>query len=129
MTCKQILIVEDDESIQATIELSLEVTTNWVFFKASSGKEGLLLAQTKHPDLILLDVMMPDCDGIEVLRQLRNTPTTQKIPVIFLTAKALANEQQKLKKLDVQGVISKPFDALNLGKQICSLLDWKSTET
>ena len=128
MTRKKILIVEDDESIQATIELSLEVTTNWTFLKASSGKEALLLAQTKQPDLILLDVMMPDFDGIEVLIQLRKNPTTQEIPVIFLTAKALAKEQQKLKDLDVQGVIPKPFDAVNLGEQICSLLNWESTE-
>ena len=68
--------------------------------------------------------MMPDLEGIAVLRQLQTNPSTQKIPVIFLTAKTLATEQQQLKNLGVQGLISKPFDALNLGKQICLLLNW-----
>lgn len=124
MKRKQILIVDDDTSVRTTIELTLQVTTDWQLLTASSGKECLLLAQKKPPDLILLDVMMPDLDGIEVLRQLRASPKTQKIPIIFLTAKALAKEQQNLKSLDVQGVILKPFDAMALSEQICLLLDW-----
>ena len=124
MSHKQILIVDDDYTVRATVELSLEVTTDWEISTAGSGKECLSLAQTKHPDLILLDVMMPDLDGIEVLRQLRNNNTTQAIPVIFLTAKTLFKEQKQFKNLKVQGIIPKPFDAMNLGKQICLLLNW-----
>ena len=126
MKPKQILIVDDDYAVRATIELSLQVTTDWVIWTASSGKEGLSMAKTKQPDLILLDMMMPALNGIEVLHQLRTTMTTQEIPVIFLTAKALTIEQQELKNLDIQGVISKPFDALGLGEQICSLLNWQN---
>ncbi|VEP18719.1 Two-component response regulator, CheY subfamily [Hyella patelloides LEGE 07179] len=124
MSHKQILIVDDDDTVRATVEFSLEVTTNWKILTACSGKEGLSLAQSKSPDLIILDVMMPVLDGIEVLQQLRTNISTQKIPVIFLTAKTLTQEQQKLKNLGVQGIISKPFDAINLEKQICLLLDW-----
>lgn len=124
MSHKQILIVDDDHNVRATVELSLQVTTDWVILTACSGKEGLSLAQTKPPDLILLDVMMPGLDGIEVLQQLRTNISTQKIPVIFLTAKTMAKEQQKLNNLEVQGVISKPFDAMDLGKKICLLLNW-----
>ncbi|MBE9068910.1 response regulator [Leptolyngbya cf. ectocarpi LEGE 11479] len=128
MTRKQILIVDDDQSIIKTIQFSLQATTNWEILKASSGKEGLLLAQATPPDLILLDVMMPVLDGIGVLHQLRNITATQKIPVIFMTAKALQKEQNSLKELDIQGIICKPFDAARLAEQICLLLDWESLE-
>lgn len=124
MSHKQILIVDDDYSVRATVELSLEVTTDWEISTACSGKEGLFLAQSKLPDLILLDVMMPDVDGIEVLQQLRTNTLTQKIAVIIITAKTLTVEQEKLKHLEIKGIISKPFDAMNLNKQICLLLDW-----
>ena len=124
MSHKQILIVDDDYTVRATVELSLEVTTNWEILTACSGKEGLSLARAKPPDLILLDVMMPGIDGLEVLRQLRNDSATQAIPVVFLTAKTPIEKQEHLKDLKVRGVISKPFDAINLGKQICLLLNW-----
>ncbi|MDJ0647449.1 MAG: response regulator [Xenococcaceae cyanobacterium MO_188.B19] len=124
MSDKQILIVDDDNNVRATVQLSLQATTNWEIFIAGSGKEGLFLAQTKLPDLILLDVMMPDLDGIEVLRQLRSNSATQAIPIIFLTAKTLVKEQKQLKDLEVQGIIPKPFGAIDLEKQICLLMDW-----
>lgn len=124
MSHKQVLIVDDDYTVRATVELSLQVTTDWEILTACSGKDGLSLAQIKRPNLILLDMMMPDFDGIEVLQQLRTNTLTQEIPVIFLTAKTLAKEQQQLENLGVRGVIPKPFDALNLEKQICFLLDW-----
>jgi CheY-like chemotaxis protein len=126
MKPKQILIVDDDYAVRATIELSLQVTTNWVIWTANSGQEGLSMAKTKQPDLILLDMMMSALNGIEVLHQLRTTTATQEIPVIFLTATALTKEHEELKNLNIQGVISKPFDALGLGEQICSLLDWQN---
>ena len=124
MKPKQILIVDDDYAVRATIELSLQVATNWVIWTASSGQEGLSIAITKQPDLILLDMVMPALNGIEVLHQLRTTVATQEIPVIFLTAKGLTKEHKELKNLNIQGVISKPFDALSLGEQIRSLLGW-----
>lgn len=126
MDHKQILVIDDDHGVRKTIELSLQVTTDWEVLTAASAEEGLLLAQNHDPDAILLDVMMPDCDGIEVLRQLQNNTATQNIPVIFLTAKALAREQQKLNDLEVKGVIPKPFDAINLCQRIRLLLNWQS---
>ncbi|WP_026102777.1 response regulator [Pleurocapsa sp. PCC 7319] len=124
MSQKQILIVDDDDNVRATVKLSLQVTTDWEILTVGSGQECLSLAQTKPPDLILLDVMMPGLDGIEVLRQLRIDAVTQAIPVIFLTAKTLLKDQKQLKDLEVQGIISKPFDAMDLAKQICLLLKW-----
>ena len=126
MTEKQILIIDDDNDVRKTIELSLQVTTNWKLLTASSGQEGLSVAIADRPDAILLDVTMPDFDGIETLRQLQTNTATEAIPVIFLTARGMAKEQQKLKSLGVKGLISKPFDAVELGEQICSLLGWQS---
>lgn len=128
MTRKQILIIDDDHSILRTTQLALEVTTDWKILAASCGEEGLTLAQAEPPDLILLDMMMPVLDGIGVLHQLRIMTTTQQIPVIFMTAKALTEEQQSLKNLNIQGIISKPFDVVGLAKQICLLLNWEESE-
>lgn len=124
MTPKKVLIVDDDDNVRRVLEITLQATTDWEILEAASGREGLTLADTQHPDVILLDVMMPDLDGVETFRQLQAKITTQAIPVIFLTAKALANEQQKLKNLGIQGLIAKPFEAASLGKQICGLLHW-----
>ena len=126
MTDRQVLIIDDDNDVRKTIELSLQVTTDWKILTASSGQEGLTIAIANHPDAILLDVTMSDLDGIETLHQLQTNITTRAIPVIFLTARSMAKEQQKLKNLGVKGLISKPFDAVELGKQICSLLGWQS---
>ena len=125
MDCKQVLVVDDDDGVRKTIELSLQVTTDWKILTAASGKEGLNIAQTEQPDAILLDVMMPNIDGIETFHQLQSSHITKEIPVIFLTATVSKKEQQSLKNLSIQGLIFKPFDALDLHEQICNLLHWQ----
>jgi CheY-like chemotaxis protein len=124
MSHKQVLIVDDDYAVRTTIQFALEATTDWEILTAASGTECLYLAETKPPDLILLDMMMPDLDGMTVLRQLRAKSSTDNIPVILLTAKTLIKEKEKLQDLNVTGVISKPFNAVNLAEQICLLMDW-----
>lgn len=81
---------------------------------ANNGKELLARLKCSIPDLILLDVMMPVMDGPEVLKEIRKNPEYKDIPVIFLTSKAQPSEIQELEKMDVLGVIPKPFDTMQL---------------
>ena len=124
MSHKRILIIDDDHRIREVTKLTLELMAEWEVLTASSGSEGLALAETALPDAILLDVMMPDLDGIETLRNLRANSLTQYVPVLLLTAKAQTNEQQQLVNLGVARIISKPFDPLTLPTTISEALSW-----
>ena len=121
---KRILIIDDDHRIREVTKLTLELMAEWEVVTASSGSEGLALAETALPDAILLDVMMPDLDGIETLRNLRANSLTQHVPVLLLTAKVQTTEQQQLVNLGVAGIISKPFDPLTLPTTISEALSW-----
>lgn len=121
---KRILIIDDEQDIQAVAQLTLEAVGGWTVMTASSGSEGVAIAIAQSPDLILLDVMMPDMDGIATLQMLQRTPQTQAIPIIFMTAKAQAAEQRHFTELGVTGIITKPFKAMLLPGQIAALLGW-----
>jgi two-component system, OmpR family, alkaline phosphatase synthesis response regulator PhoP len=121
---KRILIIDDEYDIRAVAELTLKAVGGWEVFTAASGSEGLLKAIAEQPDVILLDVMMPDMDGIATFDALQANPTTQSIPVILLTAKVQATDQKRFTQLGVQAVISKPFKAMKLPALITSALGW-----
>ena len=90
---------------------------------AVSGKEALTKVRSFAPDVILLDVMMPEMDGPATLQALRSSPATAAIPVIFMTAKVQAHEVDRYKVLGALGVISKPFDPMTLADVVRSI--WK----
>lgn len=121
---KCVLVIDDDLGIRTITQISLKAIANWEVLAAASGQEGIAIAQTEPLDAILLDVMMPEMDGITTLEHLQANPITQTIPVILLTAKAQVFEQQQLTELPVTGIITKPFKALELVRQICLLLNW-----
>ena len=124
MTYK-ILIIDDEYDIRAVAELALKTVGGWQVLTAASGHAGLTLAEQEHPDAILLDVMMPDMDGIETLQTLQANPTIQNIPVIFLTAKTQATDQRRFIELGVVGIITKPFKAMTLAARVAEILKWK----
>lgn len=124
MPIKQILVIDDEADIREVAQLSLEVTTGWQVLTAASGLEGLYLAQTHHPDAILLDVMMPEMDGLTTWQHFQNNPKTQNIPVIFLTAKVQAQEQRYYAQLGAAAIFTKPFDPTTLGDSIAEALGW-----
>lgn len=115
---KRILIIDDDDDVREATQICLEVTGDWEIFTASSGKEGLIEAIAKQPDLILLDVMMPVMDGIETFSELQANVITQSIPVILLTAKAQPAEIQQFTQLQVLDVITKPYDPFSLSDRV-----------
>ena len=124
MTAKQILVIDDEQRIQEVIQTCLEILNGWQVLTASSGSEGLLKAQTQQPDAILLDVSMPEMDGLTTFQKLQENPTTESIPVVLLTAKVQPAERDEFAQLGVAGFIAKPFDPLTLASQIASVLSW-----
>ncbi|MEM8827862.1 MAG: response regulator [Cyanobacteria bacterium P01_G01_bin.19] len=121
---KCILLIDDEETIQEVVKVGIEIEAGWQVAIASSGWEGINLAENQQPDVILLDVMMPDMDGIDTLSQLKTNTKTSAIPVIFLTAKAQTEEKNQFQSLGVVDVITKPFNSMTLASQIAKILDW-----
>lgn len=126
MSVKCILVIDDEKNLCTVIQACLENLGGWEVLTALSGNEGLFIAQTQQPDAILLDVMMPDMDGLTLFRELQTNPTTQTIPVILLTAKVQAVDLAQFAKLGIAGVIAKPFDPLTLAEQVASTIGWHS---
>lgn len=120
---KCVLIVDDEEDVRAIAQMGLEMGGGWTVLTASSGQEALVMAETNQPDVILLDLMMPDMDGRATLQQLKANPATRKIPVILVTAKIQPSDQESFAQLDVAAVFAKPFRPLKLAEQIDALLD------
>ena len=119
---KHILIIDDELDIQAVAQLALQAVAGWNVSIASSGSEGVAIALKTPPDAILLDVMMPDMDGIMTLQVLQAHPETERIPVILMTAKTQLADRERFAKLGISGLIGKPFKAMQLADQISMTL-------
>lgn len=124
MTVKKILVVDNEEYIQEVTKICLQTTAKWEVITASSGIEGIQKAETEKPDAILLDVMMPDMDGITTFKSLKENSITNTIPVIFLTAKVQNTERSRYTDLGIKAAIAKPFSPLTLAQEISEILGW-----
>lgn len=119
MLPEKILIIDDEKMIRLTTAILLK-QHGIVVVEARTGLDGIELAKSEKPDLILLDIMMPGMDGWEVCDHLAANPATSTIPIVIFTAGDIAESEQKgLEKL-VKGVIRKPFYIEQLLK-ICSV--------
>jgi len=114
----KILYAEDEPDIREIATLALESIGGLEVATCSTGAQVIDLAIDFQPQLILLDVMMPEMDGPTTLEALKKHDALNSIPVIFLTAKILADEIDRFKSLGAIEVISKPFDPLTLADQI-----------
>ncbi|MEP7120543.1 MAG: response regulator [Byssovorax sp.] len=119
---ERILLVDDEQDIRTIASMSLRRVGGWAVVAVASGPEGLAEARRAPPDLILIDVMMPGCDGPTTLRMLRDDPATAAIPILFLTARSRRVEIDELLALGAEGVIVKPFDPMLLPDQIRRIL-------
>ncbi len=119
---KRILIIDDEPDIREATQLCLEIVKGWDISTAGSSKEGIEKAILEQPDAVLLDVMMPEVDGLATFDQLQANPSTRHIPVILLTAKAQAADQRQFTQLAIAAVITKPYDPLTLADQIDAIL-------
>jgi CheY-like chemotaxis protein len=122
MTAIRILHVDDEPDIREVVELSLGLDPVFAVRGCGSGTEALTVAADWQPDIILLDVMMPEMDGPATLAQLRKSAGTADIPVIFMTARAQAREADRFRSLGALGVIPKPFDPMTLAASVSSYL-------
>ncbi len=118
---RRVLLVEDDVDIQLVASLALSDIGGFTVEVCGSGREALEAAARFRPDLILLDVMMPDMDGITALGELRANPETRLIPVVFMTARTQHHEIARYKELGSIGVITKPFEPASLAEALRGL--------
>jgi two-component system OmpR family response regulator len=117
-TLQRILLIEDDQDIQIVARLALQDLEGFELEVCSSGYEALEKAGPFGPDLILLDVMMPELDGPSTLKELRLRPGLATTPVIFMTARVQPAEVAEYRLLGALEVIVKPFDPMNLGSEV-----------
>jgi CheY-like chemotaxis protein len=110
----RILLVEDEPHLQMVTRVTLERVGGFQVSACASGQEAIKEARRFHPDLILLDVMMPGMDGVTTLRLLRSAPETADIAVVFMTARAQKTEVEAYIELGALGVVTKPFDPMTL---------------
>ncbi len=119
----KILMIDDEEDLTYFVRLNLEKTGKFTVFTTPRGSEGIKLAKSEKPDLILLDLLMPEMDGGQVAAQLMADASTKKIPIIFLTA--LAQKEQVdagQGKIGGRDYIAKPVTPEELIARIKSVL-------
>jgi len=118
---KKILIIDDEEDIQKLLKIRLE-QESFIVTTADDGKKGAEAAELEAPDLILLDIMMPNVDGYSCLKEIRRIQKTKDIPVVMLSGK----EEEKVRDLfafqKISGYIEKPFELDNLVAKIKEIL-------
>lgn len=123
MLSMKVLLIDDNQDNRTLIEFALQKNTNWEILTASDGIEGIIKAESEIPDVILLDLIMPDLDGLTVYEILKNNLFTCKIPVIFITAMVNSRVLAELKATDAIGVITKPFNIVTLASDILHMCD------
>ena len=108
-TSIKVAVVDDDPELVQSVKVILKVAGAQVF-GARNGISGYLMIRREHPDVVLLDIMMPDMDGFEVCRKLKLDSITKGIPIIFLTARSGQAHIDMGLSLGAQGYITKPFE-------------------
>lgn len=115
---RRIMCVEDDPDIRMILDFSLATVGGYEVCLCPGGLSALVRAPEFRPDLVLLDVMMPDLSGPETLAALREQSGMKGVPVVFMTAKAMPDEVEALLQYGATGVIVKPFDPVTLPQDI-----------
>ena len=121
---RRILVIDDSALIRHVVQAGLRGEPGWHVDAAESGPRGVELATSARPDLILLDVEMPDPDGPATLALLREREVTREVPVLFLTGHSADEDRRTLLALGAAGVIAKPFDPPALAAEIRRQMEW-----
>jgi len=129
MTAPLALVVDDDSSIRAVTEITLTRLAGWRVITAERGRTAIELAKQHRPSVVLMDLMMPEMDGVEAARILLNDPATSDIPVVLLTARStLGGEKLPWAGVPIRGTIEKPFDPRTLAQKIIDLVGWTDVD-
>jgi CheY-like chemotaxis protein len=119
---KRILVCDDDPVILRLLQVNLELE-NYEVLLAHHGARAVEIATKEHPDLVVLDIMMPRMDGYEACKKLKADETTKDIPVIFLSAKAQPSDIERGKEYGVAAYLTKPFDPAELLEVVGQLVN------
>jgi two-component system, OmpR family, alkaline phosphatase synthesis response regulator PhoP len=117
------ILIIDNEAVTRDVILEVLTLGNFDAITASSGQQGIRLAQKHLPSLILCDIMMPDVDGYEVLSTLQQEPSTASIPFIFLTARSQRSDLRQGMELGADDYLTKPFTGAELLSAVTTQLD------
>jgi CheY-like chemotaxis protein len=115
---RRVMCVEDDADIRLILEFSLGNIGGYEVRLFDGGAAAVAAASDFRPDIVLMDVMMPELSGPETLAALRTLPCMGDVPVVFLTAKAMPDQVEGLLQYGATGVIVKPFDPVSLPQDI-----------
>lgn len=118
---RRILVIEDEPDLVQMVKVRLE-SNGYEVLVAHDGQEGLRIARTERPDLLILDLMLPKVNGYEVCTMLKQDTRYQKIPIIMFTAKAQEKDEKLGLECGADAYVRKPFDAKELLGQIRALL-------
>ena len=125
MVTKRLLLIDDNEDNRLLVEYALEMNHDWEILTAVNGVEGITKAELERPDIILLDFIMPDLDGLTVCQILKSNLLTCSIPIIFMTAMTQDKVLSELETTLAEGIIIKPFDITSLHSQIMQICNFK----
>ena len=114
---KRILVIEDTEDNRQIIR-DLLSSVGYELIEAVDGAPGVAMAQSEHPDLILMDIQLPEIDGYEATRRIKADPALAAIPVIAVTSDALAGDEEKTRAAGCDGYVAKPYSPRALLKKI-----------
>lgn len=117
-----VLVVEDDDSIVEALNFLME-TAGFTVRIARDGLEAIDMAKQSVPDLMILDVMLPGCDGFEVARDVRARNNSKDIPILMLTAKNRPIDQEKAMELGVNAFMTKPFSTREVVEKVKQMLN------
>lgn len=116
-----VLVVEDNDMNMQLVEYLLE-EGGFEILKASSGEEGFRLAASRVPDLVLMDIHLPDLDGLSLTRRLKDDDRTRLVPVLALTAHAMRGDRDRFIAAGCDGYISKPIEVATFVSSISAFL-------
>ena len=105
---KRILVIEDQEDNRRIVR-DLLTSVGYELIEAVTGEEGVTLAETERPDLILMDIQLPGLDGYEATRRIKANPALRHIPIIVVTSYALSGDEAKAREAGCDGYVAKPF--------------------
>lgn len=121
MNATRVLVVEDNERNLKLVRDVLQYA-GYEIIEASTGEDGVELAQSLSPDVILMDLQLPDIDGMEALRRIRESPVTADVPVIAVTAFAMQDDRARAIDAGFDGYLEKPLNVRELPAQVQQFL-------
>jgi CheY-like chemotaxis protein len=119
---RKLLIVDDEDGVRSLVRMTLE-SEHYQIIEARAGDEALDMVRRHSPDLVLLDVMLPDSSGIEICRALKAEPRTASTSIVMLTAKAHAADLEEAEAAGADGYFTKPFSPVALMQRVERILE------